>query len=118
MEEFKFVLKCFIFASLIVVFLQSKIQGETIENKASIFLAHSETADWIRAAAAGGVKLLEQGFATSKNFIEEKLGHNQTSSSHATYLRPVYSQRQPTAKAQQVEPTEPVKIENKTEASY
>ena len=88
MEEFKFVLKCFLFACLIMIFSQSKIENETLESKASHFLQHSETAYFVRASAEGGVKLLQQGYETTKNFINEKLGH-----SNSLGGRPIYSAR-------------------------
>lgn len=62
MEELKFVFKCFVFSCLIVIFSQTRIQGETIENKAFVFLQNSETAHWVRAAAEGGVKIIREGF--------------------------------------------------------
>lgn len=74
MDEFKFVIKCFIFSCLIVIFSQTRIQGETLENKALIFLQHSQTAHWIRAAADGGIKLIRQGTDHAQDFMHEKFG--------------------------------------------
>jgi hypothetical protein len=101
MEEFKFVIKCFLFACLIVIFSQTKVQNVTLENKASIFLQHSELAQLIRASADGGVKLILQGYEKTIEFFDEKLGRTSLSKG-----RPIYSAR--TEKAQQGGAAEPL----------
>ena len=92
MEEFKFVLKCLLFSCVIVIFSQTRISGDTLENKALIFFKHSETAHFVRAAADGGVKLIRQGAEKTQNFISEKFGNGSTSSSSS---RSYSSQPQP-----------------------
>lgn len=74
MEEFKFVLKCFLISCVIVVFSQTRVSGETLENKAFVFLQHSETAQWVRDAANGGIKMIRQGAEITKNFVSDKFG--------------------------------------------
>lgn len=81
MDEFKFVLKCLLISCVIVIFSQTRISGETLENKAFIFFKHSDTAHWIRAAADGGVKLIREGADKTQNFISSKLGNGSSSSS-------------------------------------
>lgn len=80
MEEFKFVLKCFLISCVVVVFSQTRISGETLENKAFVFLQHSDTAQWVRDAADGGIKFIRQGTEITKNFVSEKLNQNSGSS--------------------------------------
>lgn len=86
MEEFKFVLKCFLISCVIVVFSQTRVSGETLENKAFVFLQHSETAQWVRDAAAGGIKMIRQGTEATKNFVSDKFGSGTSSSSQRTIV--------------------------------
>ncbi|MES2802545.1 MAG: hypothetical protein V4654_08650 [Bdellovibrionota bacterium] len=81
MDEFKFVLKCFLISCVIVVFSQTRVAGETLENKAFVFLQHSETAHWVRAAADGGIKMIRQGAEMTQNFISDKFGSVERTSS-------------------------------------
>lgn len=67
MDEFKFVFKCLIFSCLIAVFSQTKIHGETLEKKTYTFMKYSQTAQWLRAAAQGGVQLIYQGVQKVQN---------------------------------------------------
>ncbi|MFN3454855.1 MAG: hypothetical protein ACK41T_07825 [Pseudobdellovibrio sp.] len=106
MDEIKFVLKCFVFACLIMVFSQSKINGDTLENKASVFLQYSSTAQWVRDAAEGGIILIRKSVGVTQDFLNNKfdLDLNWTSSNHAKFRRPIYSQTKPhqQKKAQQL----------------
>lgn len=81
MDEFKFVLKCLLISCVIVIFSQTRIAGETLENKAFIFFKHSDTAHWVRAAADGGVKLIREGVSKAQNFVSDKFGNGSSSSS-------------------------------------
>ena len=65
MQEFKFVLKSLLIASAIVVFAQTKINGVTIEDKASIYLQQSSLSENLRQAAIGGAELLKTGYEKS-----------------------------------------------------
>ncbi len=87
MDEFKFVLKCFLISCMIVIFSQTRISGETLENKAFVYLQHSDTAHWVRAAADGGIKMIRQGAEITQNFISDKFGSG-TSSSHSQRMAP------------------------------
>ena len=114
MEEFKFVVKCFLFACLIMIFSQTKIQNETLESKASYFLQHSETAYFVRSAAEGGVKILQQGYDVARNFINEKFGQ-----ANLPGGRPIYSARSRVQKekAQQGGAAEPLGGQSNVRAS-
>lgn len=75
MDELKFVLKCFLFASLLMIFSQVKTDGLTIESKLEVFLTESTTAHYLQTAAEGGAKALGQLYETTKAFISNKMGH-------------------------------------------
>lgn len=95
MDEFKFVLKCLLISCVIVIFSQTRISGETLENKAFIFFKHSDTAHWVRSAADGGVKLIREGVNKTQNFISDKFGSGSgSSSSSRSYSSEETSQQQ------------------------
>lgn len=95
MEEFKFVLKCFLISCVIVIFSQTRISGETLENKAFVFLQHSDTAQWVRDAADGGIKMIRQGSEVTKNFISDKFGNSESSGSNYSVRRSAAQSAQP-----------------------
>ena len=73
MDEFKFVMKCFLFATIIVLFSQMKTNDETLETRAEIFLQDSPVAHYIQQSAEGGAKVLNQTFQTAKSFLKRKM---------------------------------------------
>lgn len=77
MDEFKFVLRCFLFATIIVLFSQVKIHDETLENKASVFLQRSPTAHFIQEnielCAEGGARVLDETFQTVRSYLKQKM---------------------------------------------
>lgn len=73
MGEFKFVIKCFLFATAIVIFSRVKINDETLENKAELFLQDSSIAHLIQQSAAGGAKVLNQTFQTTRSYLKRKM---------------------------------------------
>jgi hypothetical protein len=75
MDELKFVLKCFIFASLVMVFSQTRSGGLTLESKAEVFLTESSTARFMQTAAEGGAKFLSEMYSTTKSYLTNKMGH-------------------------------------------
>jgi len=79
MDEFKFVMKCFLFSTLIVLFSQIKMNDETLENRAELFLQDSPTAHFIqeaiRQSAQGGAKFLNKTFETTKFYLKQKTAH-------------------------------------------
>jgi hypothetical protein len=72
MEEFKFVLRCLIFTSLLLVVSQYKWNDETLESRAHYFLVESDVAGRLRESAAGGVLFIKKSGENSYNFIKNK----------------------------------------------
>ncbi len=72
MEEIKFIFKCLIFASLVVVFAQTKFQGESLESKAEMFLQQSSVADTLREVAIGGAELAQTTYQKTESLIIEQ----------------------------------------------
>lgn len=83
MLEFKFVLKCFIFASLLMMFSQVRKDGLTFESRVEVFLTESSTARFIQSAAQGGAKALVEFYSTARSYIDSKVG---SSSSRSTTM--------------------------------
>ena len=67
MDEFKFVMKCWVLAGLIVAFSQIKTAQGTVEAQVLNVLTSSETVSFVNKAAAGGVKLVETSWSFVKN---------------------------------------------------
>ncbi len=81
MDEFKFVLKCFLFACLIMTFSQIENEGVTIESKVEVFLTDSKAAQFMLDAAAGGVKAITEAVVFTKAFVTEKMNHSSSKKS-------------------------------------
>lgn len=58
MDEARFVLKCFGFAALLLVFSQLKTKTGTIETDIQAALVNSKTAEFVNMTANGGVKAI------------------------------------------------------------
>lgn len=58
MEAMKFVLKCAAITMLLVVFMQVKFNGHTIESYSVHWLKNSTTSQYLQSAAAGGAMAL------------------------------------------------------------
>lgn len=58
MSEAIFVLKCLVFTAILVVFMQLKVGGATIEKRAYGWLQHSTVSQYVQSVAAGGVMAL------------------------------------------------------------
>jgi len=56
MDEARFVLKCFLFAALLIMLSQLKTKSGTIETQIQATLVSSETAGLVNKIADGGVK--------------------------------------------------------------
>lgn len=76
MDEFKFVMKCFLFACLLMMLSQVQTDGLTIESKVETFLTTSASAHFMQEAAAGGVKAIKEALVFTKAFVEEKMNHS------------------------------------------
>ena len=73
MDELRFVLKSLVFASLLMVFSQVKVDGLTYEAKIESFLTRSEVAFFMQEAAAGGAKAIGEALGKAKAFINTKM---------------------------------------------
>ena len=73
MDELRFVVKCLVFAALLMVFSQVKVDGLTYEARAESFLIRSETAFFMQEAAAGGAKAIKKAIVSAKAFINDKI---------------------------------------------
>lgn len=82
MDELKYVLKCFLFSGLLLMFSQVETDGVTYESKIEVFLTQSEAAQFMQEAAAGGVKAIEKALVTTKAFVSDKM--NGTSNTSKT----------------------------------
>ncbi|UXR65644.1 hypothetical protein EZJ49_05180 [Bdellovibrio bacteriovorus] len=58
MEELKFVTKCLAFTSLMVVLMQVKVGGASVESHTFRWLQGSTVSQYIQSAAAGGAMAL------------------------------------------------------------
>lgn len=72
MSEFKFVLRCLVVTSLILIASQYKWENETLESKAQSFLAYSESSAHLREIAAGGVRFIKNSGEKGYEYIQEK----------------------------------------------
>lgn len=75
MDEFKFVVKCFIFATGIVVLSKVKMSNETLESKAEFFLQQSNTAVYLQQSAEGGAVVLNKAFEEIQLYLKQKMAH-------------------------------------------
>ncbi|MFZ3229593.1 MAG: hypothetical protein WA160_05265 [Pseudobdellovibrio sp.] len=80
MDEFKFVAKCFVFASLLMMFSQVRTGGLTLESKVEVFLTESITARYMQTAAQGGAKAIGEFYDSAKAFVSEKMNHTSSRS--------------------------------------
>lgn len=69
MEELKFVLKCFLFTALLVVLMQIKVGGSSVENHSFRWLQKSGVSQYVQSVAAGGAMALRRGFTATKNMV-------------------------------------------------
>ncbi len=81
MDEFKFVMKCFLFACLLMMLSQVQTDGLTVESKVEVFLTHSAPAHFMQQAAAGGVKAAKEALVFTKAFVQEKMDHTSSKKS-------------------------------------
>lgn len=58
MEELKFVIKSFLFTAILIVFMQVKVGGASIETHSFRWLQRSTVSQYIQSAAAGGAMAL------------------------------------------------------------
>jgi hypothetical protein len=58
MDELKFVLKCFAFTAVLVVLMQVKVKGHSVEQYSFYWLRTSTVSQYIQSVAAGGAMAL------------------------------------------------------------
>ena len=80
MEEFKFVIKCFLFTGFIVFVSQYKINEETLETKAQYFLTKSSSSKNLRQAASGAVLFIRNTASDGINYLNTKMAPDKSSS--------------------------------------
>ncbi|MBV2168197.1 MAG: hypothetical protein KUL82_05765 [Bdellovibrio sp.] len=69
MEELKFVLKCFCFTALLIVLMQVKVGGASIEAHSFRWLQRSTVSQYIQSAAAGGAMAIRNLGQTLKDGV-------------------------------------------------
>lgn len=92
MDELKFVLKCFGFAALLLVFSQLKTNDVSVENRLQASLVNSQMSDFVNKTAQGGAKLIQNVY----KFCIEKINSGRKSEvSHSAPLAAASLQLQP-----------------------
>lgn len=69
MSELFFALKCLVFTFLIMLLLQTKISGVTLETRAEQFIKRSGISSYLQDASAGGASLAQDAYYTTKKFV-------------------------------------------------
>lgn len=82
MDEFKFVLRCLLFAVILMFVSQYKLNNETLEAKAEHALVRSPSAEHLREVAAGGVKFIRTSIEGGVSFIRSKMAHDDGGNRH------------------------------------
>lgn len=89
MDEFKFVLRCLVFTSLILVVSQYKWNDETLESKAHYYLVDSDIAGRLRESAAGGVLFIKKSGEASYQYIQNKFFRDKPLRAHRENSKPI-----------------------------
>lgn len=78
MEELKFVIKCLFFTMFLIVLMQVKVGGASIESHSFHWLQKSTVSQYIQSAAAGGAMALrnlghtmKQGLSSTVDGFQE-----------------------------------------------
>lgn len=80
MDELRFVLKGLVFAFLVVMGLQIKVGGETLEMKSSRWVHSSSVGSFLNQSAQGAVEMTQTVARVTSRFIKDKLGSTHDSS--------------------------------------
>lgn len=79
MDEFKFVIRCFGFAALILVLTQIKAGEVTIEGHIQASLVNSKVSGFVNKVAEGAVKLIRDGSVyVAESYREWKRSDHET----------------------------------------
>ena len=71
MDEFKFVMKCFLFAAAVVTLSQLKTDGMTIEARVQDTLTSNSVAHFVNQTAMGGVKFISNATETTREKLND-----------------------------------------------
>lgn len=69
MSEFTFVVKCFAYTLAISFLMQIKVAGVSLEAHTEHLLKNSRLTTYLQDASAGGARLLQEGYYSTKNFV-------------------------------------------------
>lgn len=84
MEDLKFVLKCFAFTAVLVILMQVRVSGHSIEAYTFHWLRKSTVSQYIQGAAAGGAMALRNlGSSVKSSVTQAANGFNEGSSERA-----------------------------------
>ncbi len=87
MDEFKFVLKCFLFACLVLAVSQVRTSGLTIEARIQNTLLSSSVSNFLNQAAEGGVKLYNKAFDATEMTVNGWLSKHSNSEPETQVIR-------------------------------
>lgn len=76
MDEFKFVLRLFLMACLLVAGTQVKVDHMTVEAHLKQWLVSEPVAQFVNQAAQGGAKLLRESYFKIRNEFDKKNSQN------------------------------------------
>lgn len=74
MDEVKFAIKSLIAASVLLMVLQMKVGGQTLESKGQDWLENSPTSQYLRKVASGGVLAITNGSKVITEFAGKAFG--------------------------------------------
>lgn len=81
MAEVKFIIKCFIFTSLLVVLMQVKVGSASIEAYTFHWLRNSTASQYVQSVAAGGAMALRNLVSSAKEAANSTINGYQAGSS-------------------------------------
>lgn len=106
MDEFKFVFRCFGFAILLLVLTQIKAGDTTIEGHIQASLLNSKVSNFVNKVAAGGVKLLRDGFDYTVEYYRDWKRSETSVSPAVVETEKVISKSEPSTEELDTEPLE------------
>lgn len=106
MDEFKFVIKSFLFAGLLLALSQVQADGMTLEARLHRFLVSAPVAQFVNESVHGGVFLIRKGWSEANAFINEKRNHSNRTETNRASLKQAVEPAQ--SEVVQVSHSEPV----------
>ncbi len=88
MPELMFVLKSFVLAIVITLFMQVKVGTATIEAQSEDWLRTSSVSLYLQSVSGGAVLAIKNATKTASDFVAKKFGHagGQVEAQHASRL--------------------------------